>query len=99
MKKALALLAVLMLVGVPMVYAHTAVPDSGIDQGAINVAGGKLDMPKLIKFTDDVALGIESSKDFYQYINDEGWVPTDWNHATSTYVKLTLDWSILDFSK
>ena len=101
MRKGLMVLAVLLCVGIGTVpvFAHSAAPDSGIDQGPLNVAGAKLDAPDLIKFNDDVSIGVEVSKDFYQYVKGDGWISEDGDHGWSGYAKATVKWSLLDFSK
>lgn len=68
------------------------------DAGKSNVVGAKLDAPDLIKFSKDVSIGVEAQKDFAQYINDR-WAHTDGDRGYSGYIKATVKWSILDFSK
>lgn len=86
------LFALIALFPTPPVFA-------GEDQGPLNVVGAKLDAPDLVKFSEDVSLGVEISKQFYQYIKGSEWTHEDGDRGWSGIVKVTTKWSILDFSK
>lgn len=52
--------------------------------------GAMLDMPDLIKFNDKISVGVEGFKDTFHTNFKEGW---------GAYGKVTIKWSLLDFSK
>ena len=91
MKKLLIMLFVL-----AMVSPAFAVTE---DAGPLNVTGVKLDAPDLIKFSDDISIGVEASKNLYQYINGEGWLSEDGDRGWTGMAKMTVKWTILDLSK
>ena len=67
--------------------------------GIEGVAGAKLDMPNLVKFSEDVTLGIEAGKDLYNIRSDD---QSFWSEDDKGYygvAKLTVKWTLLDFSK
>ena len=67
---------------------------------AKNVAGIKLDAPDLIKISDDVTIGIEGGKDVMTdifYPDTFDYVEADKGYFG--YVKVTVKWTLLDFSK
>jgi len=55
-----------------------------------NQFGAKLDAPDLIKLTDNVSFGLETSKDLYHTNAKEGW---------AGYGKFTAKWTLLDLRK
>lgn len=64
-----------------------------------SVVGGKVDLPNLIRFTDNLTLGMEGGKKVYQDVfkNDGFWYEDD--HGYFGYVKITWTGTLLDFSK
>ena len=63
------------------------------------VASVKLDMPNLVKFSEDVTFGIEAGKDLYNILpNDQSaWVEDDKGYYG--VAKLTVKWTLLNFAK
>lgn len=55
-----------------------------------NQYGAKLDVPDLIRLTDNVSFGLETSKDLYHTDAKEGW---------AGYAKFTVKWTLLDLRK
>ena len=81
---------VLMAGGVP-VFAN---------EGTHDVVGAKLDAPNLIRFTDNLTLGAEVSKDIVQnafYPDSTSYFEDDREFAG--YIKLTYTGSLINFSK
>ena len=68
------------------------------DQGPANKVGGKVDMPNLVRFSENLTLGVEASKDVYQRLNS-GWVHEDGDRGYAGYVKVTYSGSLLNFAK
>ena len=77
----------LMLIAVP-VLAGEGVPNIDDKEGI--ELGVKVDAPDLIKINKDVSIGVEVEKDCVQTNMKEGW---------SAVAKVTVKWSLLDFSK
>ncbi len=63
------------------------------------VAGATLDMPNLVRFSEDVTLGMEAGKDLYNILpNDQSaWVEDDKGYYG--VAKVTVKWTLLDFAK
>ena len=65
-----------------------------------NVAGVKVDLPDLIKITDDISVGLEAGKDV---LTDIGY-PSKFDYVESDkgyfgYLKVTCKFSLIDFTK
>lgn len=67
--------------------------------GVQGVAGAKLDAPQLVKFSDNISLGIEAGKNIYNIEPNGGsaWVEDDRGYYG--VAKITCNWTLLDFSK
>ena len=63
------------------------------------VASAKLDMPNLVKFSEDVTLGIEAGKDLYNIRSDDQSFWTEDDKGYYGVAKLTVKWTLLDFAK
>ena len=87
MKRAIGLAVLLLMAGSP-VYA-----------GVEGVAGAKLDMPNLVRFSPDVTLGIEGGKDLYNIRSDDQSFWTEDDKGYYGVAKLTVKWTLLDFAK
>ncbi len=63
------------------------------------IASAKLDMPNLVRFSPDVTLGFEAGKDLYNILpnDNSAWVEDDKGYYG--VAKLTVKWTLLDFSK
>lgn len=60
--------------------------------------GGKLDAPNIIRFTKNLTLGAEASKDIVSNIfRDKTYIEDDKGYAG--YIKITWTGSLVDFSK
>lgn len=68
-------------------------------EGGSNDVGLKLDMPDLVKFSKNVSLGAEVSKTFASDVDDDWQYLGDKEGGFNGLVKLTVKWSLLDFSK
>ncbi|MEK7140649.1 MAG: hypothetical protein AAB815_02575, partial [Patescibacteria group bacterium] len=72
---------------------------SPVYAGVEGVAGAKLDMPNLVRFSPDVTLGIEGGKDLYNIRQDDLSFWTEDDKGYYGMAKLTVKWTLLDFSK
>ncbi len=67
--------------------------------GIEGVAGATLDMPNLVKFSEDVTFGIEAGKDLYNIRSDDQSFWTEDDKGYYGVAKLTVKWTLLDFAK
>lgn len=67
--------------------------------GIEGVTGAKLDMPNLVKFSEDVTFGIEAGKDLYNIRSDDQSFWTEDDKGYYGVAKFTVKWTLLDFTK
>ena len=67
--------------------------------GIEGVASAKLDMPNLVKFSEDVTFGIEAGKDLYNIRSDDQSFWTEDDKGYYGVAKLTVKWTLLNFAK
>ena len=69
------------------------------DDSVRSTAGAKLDVPNLIRFTDNITLGLEAGKDLGTNVfqDSAAWLEDDKGYFV--YAKITYNGTFLDFSK
>ena len=95
MKKVIVLVALIMLVAVPVFAGVSA-------GGPHNTAGAKVDAPNLIRFTDNLTLGLEGGKDIATdvfYKAGEGVSYYEADRGYFAYAKITYTGSLFSFNK
>lgn len=61
--------------------------------------GAKLDMPNLVKFSEDVTFGIEAGKDLYNVRADDQSFWSEDDKGFYGVIKITWQGTLLDFAK
>ena len=64
-----------------------------------NTLNAAIDMPNLIKFTDNLSLGIEGTKGVASNLFYESFAGIEDDHNYQIFAKLTYTGSLLNFSK
>ena len=90
MKKVMVLVLMVMLLGVVPVFAAEPVH---------NVLNGAVDMPNLVRFTDNLTFGVEGTKGVATNLFYDSFAGIEDDYNYQIFAKLTYTGSLFDFSK